>query len=385
MYKKIAELTTKNHFFVNDNHVICWERPNKGQDAEGIVNYYEKESFKLINSITIDKGWAIIPKGKGHVWVITTNTYNRLFEIFIDDNEELKCEEKYYEDFTPKNYQFEKKLTIGVTLSPENKNISTGYKCIDERDKTYWEIKEANSGFYLQGDTFLVYHRQNLTELRDFQLLRVDILTGTVLWRKNMNEYYSQEGKEIKKAKLLGYLNGKFYLTLNVQSTLEIDFETGEMTRRWDWKQGYPKHSTGANSCLLVDEMKIAGISNRDYWEIDLNTSEIRTESLFEQFCEENILANRPRQLVFTDRHVIFLSERGKDRSDLSIEIFNQIVALNRETMEIDWKYRFKEDGYGAYLRTLKMDENHLYVLDNVHKLHIFKKQKNMKKANTQI
>lgn len=375
MYKKIAELTTKNHFFVNDNHIICWERPNLGQDAEGSVLYYSKEDFRLINSTTIDKGWAILPKGNGCVWVITTNTYNRFFEIFIDDNEELKCEEKYYKGFVPRVYQFENKLTIGMIPSQKDKNDSVGYKCVDEKNKTHWEIKEANSGFYLKGNIFLVYHRENPTELKDFQLLRVDILTGTVLWRKNMDEYYSHEGKEIKKAKFLGYLNDKFYLTLNVQSTLEIDFETGEMTRRWDWKKGEPKHSSATNACLLADEMKIAGIWNRYYWEIDLKTSEIKSESLFELFYKETILANRSGQLVFTNEHVIFLSEGAKDRSDLSIEIFNQIVALNRETMEIDWKYRFEEDGYGAYLRTLKMDENHLYVLDNVHKLHIFKKQ----------
>jgi hypothetical protein len=201
------------------------------------------------------------------------------------------------------------------------------------------------------------------------------------LWTLSVSEigkYFHTFDKVWKEGQVwhfVGVVDGILWIDVMAKILIGVNVETGEIIYHFNkginQKGEYEELPFYGKTTYDAKHHKLIGFYGDKYWEIDLSKKELKLRiSNLKELLEKHE-ATLPNFDVsgITENHFFFgVGSMGGKRA--------QVLALNRNTFQIDWKYRF--EGHALYFSPTKVDvtENHLFVLDNAGTLHIFEKAK---------
>jgi|GEM_PF-1653790 hypothetical protein len=214
---------------------------------------------------------------------------------------------------------------------------------------------------------------------------RYDV-TEIARWR----QYYSEPERPGEVRKFIGVWQDELLVALTNHTIIALDIHTGELKRKWrdvpEEKcqniafKGYRAAAIPYPEGAVLDSEggKLVGASGIFYWEIDLHTGAL----LFEEFSAEfgtpldkvRYSFASGRIPVLSGDYLFLIGERyhsSKNAND------SEVIAFNRKTQTIDWRYTFPlEEGvrFGLHLQSPVLEGSRLYVLDTSGTLHIFER-----------
>ncbi len=369
MYKKTEEISQVKRFITSKNHLVSWTRDK----SVGVLTYYSRERFEKKYSEKIENGWNFLQKDSERLYVIITPPVPATWdEYFLNSQGDIQCKKKVFENFAPKIHG--KNFVVGTVKNAEM--YITDIQRRDSKGNFVWTIKEESVLFFRSGDNLLYY---NIDDDKNPQLTNVDINTGEIIWRKQAKNYSgAPEGKTSNLfgiIKFLGGIDDSLYITLVDGSITEIDINTGEKTNVWISNSPNQVNLDYLKNVFLEDKKKIVGVVDAYFYQIDLASKKLEIVNLRADYAPKNIQTTSRGIIAFADNHVIFPSEVLLEHSGFKYEYVNKIVALNIDTLKVDWSHHFKELNNTNAFTDVQTDENHIYVCDSQQKLHVFKKQ----------
>jgi hypothetical protein len=223
---------------------------------------------------------------------------------------------------------------------------------------------------------FLCYNDDNRKTIERFCTTK-----KAIVWNLSVSEigkYFHTFDKVWKEGQVwhfVGVVDGILWIDVMAKILIGVNVETGEIIYHFNkginQKGEYEELPFYGKTTYDAKHHKLIGFYGDKYWEIDLSKKELKLRiSNLKELLEKHE-ATLPNFDVsgITENHFFFgVGSMGGKRA--------QVLALNRNTFQIDWKYRF--EGHALYFSPTKVDvtENHLFVLDNAGTLHIFEKAK---------
>lgn len=233
----------------------------------------------------------------------------------------------------------------------------------------------SNNSLSFKTNTELVY-----TDKIRVYALSID-LNSLELWHFDLSQFGqwyldTEDARNYEVSKFLGTYKDALLIVCNSGRLISLNIHTGELLHYWD---AYPmigesKHNGFSESMELdLERCEVVGMDHDVIWRINLETNTVHSFSLannFNQFDYEYILDNS--NFPITDSHYyLILNTKYIDSID---DRQQGIIALNKDTLAIDWHYLFNE---GSWISPKKMQvtETHLYLLDTNNNLYIFEKE----------
>lgn len=160
---------------------------------------------------------------------------------------------------------------------------------------------------------------------------------------------------------------------------LSIDINTGKILKEWNELKGFEagqeyKDVIPEPSDFVLDKEigKLIGVFSKYYFEIDLETGEVTYDDIREnlkRYCINSF--RRMGSNPFTKDHLFVTAHAElEERPNVDLDC---VLALNRNTKEVDWIHVFKDTGLGTNVP--QITDTHLYQLDTEGTLYIFKKE----------
>lgn len=209
-------------------------------------------------------------------------------------------------------------------------------------------------------------------------------LGGTPLWHfplSTLNDLYPEIEANWEVWHFAGVVEGVLWVCIDSNkgqgALLGLDADTGTplhfLHHAQDQTKGaMPTMPANANTQYDPQANKLIGFGNYHYWEVDLNQEPYQPKIWN---LEEELRALRislaPGRVNAMNGNYIF-SFSGALQPILDSSVF----ALNRKTLQIDWRYVFdmEEKGYFTPMK-VEITDTHLFVLDSQGTLHIFEKE----------
>lgn len=204
------------------------------------------------------------------------------------------------------------------------------------------------------------------------------IYSAQPLWQFDLGrlgEYTTQlnETKTYEVRKFLGVTENKLWVLLSNDELLMLDISTGEVINKINEIPAQKMNEYTCNrlgNCMVLDEKegKIKGFVHFVYWELDAQTFEISTFNLKDTLAENQLFGiMNVLEFCQSDTH-LFVPMKQIDENG---SMWSFLIALNKETKQIDWKHQLPWTGNN----TPQYANNKLYQLDNDNTLHIFEKE----------
>lgn len=216
--------------------------------------------------------------------------------------------------------------------------------------------------------------------------------SNETLWQFNLAELgtytplHKQEQKPFEVGKFLGVWQNELLIACNGGLLLAINQQTGELTQKW---QGLPKQT----DIYLQDVFK--GQLYQQGYVYQLNQAQTRIEALFLHYyfyidlesgrihiinCKDSLQKYHIEQFKYSSEYAEdathLYTKVTYDKETLGLDyIPTGLCAFNKQTLEIDWQYRF--DTHDDYLSTdnPQLSGNKLYQLSANKVLYIFEKE----------
>lgn len=364
--------------------------------------------YNIINKIENVKSFLVI----NDITLIVSKDNNRLFfnDIFIDE---------YIDSYS---YTYLKELVYVKELdSIIGKSKIDGFSYLRKSDnRINYSIIVMGDFDFLNDDiiaTFKILNTLNLQvididrlkniihslNLENFLFLgssntihAYTLPTATPLWQfdlRSFGEYkpiYSSEDerKPYQVAKFLGVWQNQLLVACDGGLILCLSTESGDVLRKWDTLpnsaeeglkdvfRGY-LHQSGNVFQLNNAGNKIIGLYYCHWVEICLETGSINTKYLKETFENHQILSFQKKSGYAEDEtHLYTTVELDQEKLGLNY-MPTAICALNKETTQIDWYYRFDMDTSGDYVSVQipQVSNGKLYQLTQNNVLYIFDKE----------
>lgn len=186
-------------------------------------------------------------------------------------------------------------------------------------------------------------------------------------WQFNLLDFgeydalFSTERRAYEVAKFLGIWQDELLVACEGGLILSLNIRNGKLIRQWeklpekadaqikDVFKGH-LHQAGNTYQLNLSRDKIFAIYYRHLVEIDLTSGEIEVKDLTESLFKNNIAEFQSKSGYAEDEtHYYTTVHFDKDKLSLNY-VPTAVCAVNKETLEIDWYYRFDEDGSGNYV-----------------------------------
>jgi len=263
---------------------------------------------------------------------------------------------------------------IGIVINDNNEKLNVIKKQSLKLSKfnvvnyEWGLIYVTDSNILINNRTSLqVYTLKNKTFILEFDTVIIDNLSHS-------------EMATVEILKVIGCFLNKIILGLNNNTIVSLDIITGNILYKWDGVKedhlGKFNNKLPPTNSFVLDEITgvIFSLFNDSYIEIDLKTNSLNSVNLKNSFNKNNIDHFRfSTGYAFDDTHIYSIAQ--EDYIKLNIDYIPMcILALNRSTMEIDWKYTFEGDSILTDIPQLK--GNKLYQLSALKTLYIFEKKK---------
>lgn len=201
------------------------------------------------------------------------------------------------------------------------------------------------------------------------------------LWQFDLSQFGqwyldTNDARNYEVSKFLGTYKDALLIVCNSGRLFSLHIHTGELLHYWDTYPivGESKHNSFSESMELdLERGEVVGMDHNVMWKVDLDTNIVYSYSLtdkFGQYDYEYITAMS--SFPITESHYyLVLNTKHMERID---DRQQGIVALNKDTLEIDWHYLFDE-GEWVSSRKMQVTKTHLYLLDSNSNLYIFEKE----------
>jgi len=180
--------------------------------------------------------------------------------------------------------------------------------------------------------------------------------------------------------KILGVYNEELLLGIDENNFIALDIHTGELKYKWENLMGKElyrgkeiERPLYSRSVLLdEDNGKMIGIASNIYWEIDLDSRDVKYWDMSKEFEKHNIRWIIKEETIKHGDHIFFKSENSVDGRHLGYKI----GAYNCNTRNVDWIYDFHPEGIDLWgTPEISIHNDKLYVLDHIGTLHVFQKE----------
>ncbi len=203
----------------------------------------------------------------------------------------------------------------------------------------------------------------------------LDTVSGEELWTLDTTalgkwQDYNKTDKQTEVSRVIGEFEEKLYLYLNNGKILVLDIQNGKHLKVLfnDKYNSAGRFNESFDYNIQIDNKnrKLIQLFRHDYTEVNLDTYEVIHDKI--AAFEFNKLENTG-SIVFDDNYIYF-----SDRNEC------KVASFNRQTYEVDWVHALSDPHTGEvdgsrFGKDQKLYGNILYVLDNKHTLHIFKKE----------
>ena len=225
-------------------------------------------------------------------------------------------------------------------------------------------------GFFISVDeSFIFFYKSVTSESVYYWKFSIQTI-GNYLNKRGRETCYSVE-------KIIGIWNNEILIGFSNSLIVSLDIETGKEIRRWQVLDGYYQDIRGvanqipASNMFLYDDEngKLIALQLSSYVEIDLSTSQVIVKSLNDEMDKIGILhLNNQTSYGISSSH-LFTTASGTDyKLD---ESFQNIIAINRKSFEIDWSHRFAPEDEGVN-GTPVYESGKLYQLTGAGTLYVF-------------
>ncbi len=178
---------------------------------------------------------------------------------------------------------------------------------------------------------------------------------------------------------LLGIYQNQLLIACSDHRLMSVDAGTGEIISRWRELPGFEegqfyKDVLPEPSDFVLDKESglLIGVFSRHYLEIDLKSGKLSYEDIRQELYRHGINSfRRMGKNPFTKDHLFLTAHAELDeRPNVDLDC---VLALNRNTRNVDWVHIFKDTGLGTNVP--QITSTHLYQLDTEGKLYVFEKQ----------
>jgi len=291
-----------------------------------------------------------------------------------------------------KFFIIESSQTLTLLATSAGRRITRG---VYERDVVVLNNDLQNSSKQILKNTKdnLIYYTNEFFLLGNKTNLNTYTLSSAeALWHFNLLDLgtytplHKQEQKHFEVGKFLGVWQNELLVACDGGLLLAINQESGVITRQW---QGLPK---GADDYL--QNVLRGQLPQQDYV-YQLNQAKNRIEAFFLHYyfyidlesgtlhlinCKDNLKKYQIEQFKYSSAYAEdethLYTKVTYDRGTLGTDyIPTGLCAFNKQTLEIDWQYRF--DQHDDYLQTEnpQLSDNKLYQLSADKVLYIFEKE----------
>ncbi|MGG9964325.1 hypothetical protein [Ferruginibacter sp. SUN106] len=240
------------------------------------------------------------------------------------------------------------------------------------KNKIIWRVDKSSGFNYIGKNQFFICFIDIIKELSI--IFCYNKINGELLWQfdlKELGTYKDVLSIETPYGfeKFIGEWRGQLFVGLSESLIVSLDITNGKVINKWD------KINPGT-TLLFSAEEKLVGLGGIGYWEIDLKTNELTITYLSEELMKQNVRGINDLNIYgVTDAHFFCAADmKIPDEPDHHI---GAIVAINRQTLKIDWKYVF-DDSQGQWTTLSegpRIDNAKLYQLDSRGTLHFFEKE----------
>jgi len=347
--------------------------------VKSFLTYNSKLYFEKDNDIYIDEkksdlpelpritknGYLVINKGKNKFVIMQSNSVCTEYK-----NE--KSIAYYINSFC----LLSKSEAIGGIISYDSNLMKVIYENQGIYDITTGNLKSLFKidnifSFVLNTPEFAIFQK-DATYLAGYS-----IKTNQPLWQFDLSQLgtfidnYSKEVKSYKVEKFITIYDNQLYIALNLPShtIISINVQTGKLINKWE---NIP-YTIGAN----YDEFEqiIFGFEYKNYWQINLKTSEFNIIDIENTFKQKNLKSvNSQVNIPINQTHYLIKLETPVDEENSRIDV--GLGLYNKITKQLDWHYVFDKNVFiGA--NDPKMTNDKIYQLDADGNLYIFEKEEN--------
>lgn len=200
------------------------------------------------------------------------------------------------------------------------------------------------------------------------------------LWQFMLSSLSKKDEKEYEVEKFIGVWKGQLLVTCKNQTVLSIDVNTGKLIKQWlafppIEMDEYKLDAIPYSLVMQLDEKKgkAIGFNFFAYWEINLTTLTIKSESLADTLKDNDLFGIKNLSGFTQDKTHYYVTAESSFKTNLERRLDN-LIAINKKTLKIDWVHQFGEnEALGVNIP--QYSNNKLYQLDWDNNLHIFEKE----------
>lgn len=278
----------------------------------------------------------------------------------------------------------------------ENDYVSYIRRESDEKN-TYIENLVTGELYKLESSSLIVFQHEGMYWRKNFKNNSIETFkfpTIESLWKYDINQFgeykklYSPEMKIYELSNFLGVWQEELLVSCQGGLILSLNIHSGELIRKWDKlpesaddniKEVFRGGLQQSGHVYQFNEAgsKIIAIYYHHILEIDLVTGEIDVKNLFEYLQQHN-MSNFQLKSGYAEDETHYFTTVDFDRDKLGLNYMpTGLCAINKISLEIDWFYRFDEDGSGDYVsvQVPQIGNGKLYQLTSNGNLHIFEKE----------
>lgn len=265
-----------------------------------------------------------------------------------------------------------------------------------EIKNTYIENLDTGEFYKIESASTVHFQYQSLLWRKNFKNNSIETFSfpeAQPLWQFSIDQFgqykklYSPEMKTFELSNFLGVWEEELIVSCQGGMILSLNISTGDLIRKWDKLpekaddnikevfRGGLQQSGHVYQLNLIGN-KIIAIYYHHIIEIDLVTGEIDLKNLIESLQQYNISAFQLKS-GYAEDETHYYTTVHFDREKLGLNyIPTAVCAINKISLNIDWFYRFDEDGTGDYvsIQVPQIRNGKLYQLTANNTLHIFQK-----------
>lgn len=212
------------------------------------------------------------------------------------------------------------------------------------------------------------------------------VFSAMPLWQFDLGslgeyETYKGEVKSYSVEKFIGVWEDELLVACSNSLIISFDVKIGIEKRRWQTLENYyPNVKEVANKIPRTENFVLDSKTNTlialhifSLVKIELSTGIIQVVAMENELKKHNInLLKNNSSYAIDDNHIY--TTATMDYEDNKTQwTYDCLIAINRETYQVDWQYKFENEGVGT--NTSQLSDNKLYQLTLSNTLFIFEKE----------
>ncbi len=314
-------------------------------------------------------------------------------QIFIDDNSIMNLASDFFGEFYVNNGELIMQSNFGE-FEYKNHKYKGYYNYLNTQEVSFLDT-ETNEIYQLEANNEKnrvginkPYHKFNGKCIvnDNKNIYTYSFPNVNLIWQFDLSmlgEYKPLRKDSFQKyevIKFLGVWHDELLVICSNGLILCLDINNGQETRRFHKCPPYVlgsktyDHFDYANSFVYDDKKEILfALQTFFYMEVNLQTGDINITDLKEDMAKNQIsLYRRSSGYAWDDTHIYTIGEVANHESGMALED-RCLLAYNRSSQNIDWRYIFENDSINTDIPQLSGDK--LYQLSANNTLHIFQKE----------